>query len=35
TFVQRAPNMGFDDAVRALDRGDPLVEAFARALSGR
>jgi len=33
TFVQRAPHLGFDDAVRALDRTDPLVDAFARALS--
>lgn len=34
TFVRRTPHAGFDDAVRALDRTDPLVDAFARALSG-
>ena len=34
TFVRRAAHTGFDDAVRALDRTDPLVDAFARALSG-
>jgi UDP-N-acetylglucosamine acyltransferase len=34
TFVRRVPDGGFDDAVRALDRTDPLVDAFARALSG-
>jgi UDP-N-acetylglucosamine acyltransferase len=33
TFLQRAPHLGFDDAVRALDRTDPLVDALARALS--
>jgi UDP-N-acetylglucosamine acyltransferase len=33
TFVRRATGLGFDDAVRALDRSDPLVDAFARALS--
>jgi UDP-N-acetylglucosamine acyltransferase len=34
TFIQRPPHVGFDDAVRALDRTDPLVDALARALSG-
>jgi UDP-N-acetylglucosamine acyltransferase len=34
TFVRRPPDGGFDEAVRALDRTDPLVEAFVRALSG-
>lgn len=34
TFVPRGSNGGFDDAVRTLDRTDPLVDAFARALSG-
>ena len=34
TFVRRAPSAGFDDAVRALDRTDPFVDAYARALSG-
>lgn len=33
TFVRRAPQLSFDDAVRELDRADPLVAAFARALS--
>lgn len=33
TFARRAPHVGFDEAVRALDRADPLVAAFASALS--
>lgn len=33
TFVRRAPGTSFDDAVRDLDRTDPLVDALARALS--
>lgn len=33
TFVRRPIDGGFDDAVRALDRTDPLVDALARALS--
>ena len=35
TFVTRAHGVGFDDAVRELDRDDPLVDAFARALVAR
>jgi len=35
TFVRRAANVGFDDAVLELDRDDPLVDAFARALARR
>lgn len=34
THVRRASGLSFDDAVRGLDRGDPLVDAFARALLG-
>jgi UDP-N-acetylglucosamine acyltransferase len=32
TFVRRPADMGFDDAVRDLDRSDPFVDALARAL---
>jgi UDP-N-acetylglucosamine acyltransferase len=35
TFLRRPLHAGFDEAVRALDRTDPLVDALARALSGR
>jgi UDP-N-acetylglucosamine acyltransferase len=34
TFVRRASGVSLDDAIRALDRSDALVDAFARALSG-
>jgi UDP-N-acetylglucosamine acyltransferase len=34
TFVRGPSHSGFDDAVRALDRSDPFVAAFAHALSG-
>ncbi|HSO39752.1 MAG TPA: acyl-ACP--UDP-N-acetylglucosamine O-acyltransferase [Labilithrix sp.] len=34
TFVRRASGVSFDDAVRDLDRSDPLVDSFARALAG-
>lgn len=34
TFVRGSTGVSFDDAVRALDRGDPLVAALACALSG-
>ena len=33
TFVRRPLDSGFDDAVRDLDRSDPLVDALARALT--
>jgi len=33
TFVRRSSHVSFDDAVRELDRSDPLVDAFARALA--
>jgi UDP-N-acetylglucosamine acyltransferase len=33
TFARRAPGVSFDDAVRALDRSDPLVAALATALT--
>lgn len=34
TFVRRGPEgVSFDDALRSLDRSDPLVAAFAEALS--
>jgi len=33
TFVRSAAHVGFAQALRELDRSDPLVEAFARALS--
>lgn len=33
TFGRRSPDVSFDDAVRELDRSDPLVDAFARALT--
>ena len=33
TFVKRSSGVSFDEAVRDLDRSDPLVEAFARALA--
>lgn len=32
TFVRKRGDAGFDEAVRELDRSDPLVDAFARAL---
>ncbi len=32
TFVRRSSQVSFDDAVRELDRSDPLVDALARAL---
>jgi UDP-N-acetylglucosamine acyltransferase len=32
TFVRRPLDVGFDDAVRDLDRSDPFVDALARAL---
>jgi UDP-N-acetylglucosamine acyltransferase len=35
TFVRRSSHVSFDDAVRELDRSDPLVDALARALAGR
>jgi UDP-N-acetylglucosamine acyltransferase len=35
TFVRRSPEISFDDAVRELDRTDPLVDALAIALAGR
>lgn len=34
TFGRRDPDVGFDRAVRDLDRSDPMVDAFARALGG-
>ena len=34
THVRRTSGLSFDDAVRGLDRADPFVEAFARALLG-
>jgi UDP-N-acetylglucosamine acyltransferase len=34
TFVRGLHRVPFSDAVRDLDRSDPLVDAFARALSG-
>lgn len=34
TFVRGSAGVSFDDAVRALDRSDPLVAALASALSG-
>lgn len=35
THVRRESGVSFDDAVRDLDRSDPLVAAFARALEGK
>lgn len=35
TFVRKRGDVGFDKAVRDLDRSDPLVDAFARALVTR
>jgi UDP-N-acetylglucosamine acyltransferase len=34
TFVKRSPGVIFDEALRGLDRSDPFVEAFVRALAG-